>query len=63
MVFYFRGKAYMLEFKTENGKQTTEQKQWQEVIQENGFEYVIIRNLQEFQETMTNIILFDEKGV
>lgn len=37
-----------LEFKTETGRQSVAQKQWQQTIEDAGYEYKIIRNLQEF---------------
>ncbi len=52
MVYYKNGKAIMLEFKTENGIQSKEQKQWEETIKNEGFQYHIIRTFYDF----TNII-------
>jgi len=49
MVYYKNGKALMIEFKTEDGIQSNEQKQWQKIITENGFEYHIIRDLTQFK--------------
>lgn len=50
MVYYKNGKAIMIEFKTENGIQSNEQKQWQKMITENNFEYHIIRTLDQFKK-------------
>ena len=56
MVFYIHGTAKMIEFKTETGKQSIDQKNWESLIKQNGFDYVVIRNLQEFKEYMTKVI-------
>jgi hypothetical protein len=48
MVYYKNGKAIMLEFKTETGTQSKEQKEWEKRIKEEGFEYHIIRTFYDF---------------
>lgn len=50
MVYYKTGKAIMLEFKTETGKQSKEQKEWQLLVESQGFEYHIIRSLEDFKK-------------
>ncbi|MEY3421266.1 MAG: Nonlabens phage [Bacteroidota bacterium] len=57
LVFYYAGRAYMIEIKTENGKQTPEQKKWQEIVEKNRFEYTICKTLEEFQEIIKRILL------
>ena len=52
MVYYKNGKAIMLEFKTETGTQSKEQKEWEKMIKSEGFEYRVIRTFYEF----TNVI-------
>ena len=59
MVYYKNGKAIMLEIKTATGKQSRVQKQWQETIIAAGFEYYIIRSLNEFK----NILRNEEKDI
>ena len=49
MVFYYKGTAIMIEFKTETGTQSPEQIVWQKKIEKARFEYYIVRNLPEFQ--------------
>jgi hypothetical protein len=49
MVYYKNGKATMIEFKNDIGKQLPEQKKWQEIITNSGFKYHIIRSLDEFR--------------
>ena len=57
LVLYYFGRAYMIEMKTENGKQTPEQKKWQEIVEKNGFEYIICKTLEQFQEIIKRILL------
>lgn len=57
MVYYKKGKAIMLEFKTTTGIQSKDQKQWQENIVNQGFEYHIIRNFEEFEKIINNSIV------
>jgi hypothetical protein len=40
----------MIEFKTETGTQKPEQKDWEEIITKQGFEYHIIRSFEQFQQ-------------
>jgi hypothetical protein len=48
LVYYRKGKAYMIEIKTEDGKQSLKQKDWQKLIEQEGFVYVVIRSIDEF---------------
>jgi hypothetical protein len=43
------GTAVFIEFKIENGKQSDSQKHWQGIIENAGYKYFIIRNLNEFK--------------
>lgn len=56
MVFYYKSKAYMIEFKTEDGTQQKEQIEWQRKIEEQGFEYFIIRGIEQFKELIEYLI-------
>jgi hypothetical protein len=56
MVLYFKGRAYHIELKTPDGVQSADQKKWQAVIIADGFDYVIIRSLQDFQHYINGII-------
>jgi len=49
MVFYYNGKAIMIEFKTPDGTQQKCQKEWQKQVEAQGFEYKIVRSLDEFK--------------
>lgn len=55
MVFYFKGRAFMLEFKTPTGTQQKVQKEWMLQVMKNGFEYHIIRDLETFKNTINSI--------
>ena len=48
LVLYFHGTAYMIELKTPKGRQSPVQKEWQHIIEKQGFEYFIIRSVDEF---------------
>ena len=50
MVYYKNGKATMLEIKTDTGKQSQAQKEWETIIKNAGFDYVILRSLQDFKD-------------
>ena len=42
--------ALLIEMKTEEGRQSQNQKDWQQRITNDGYKYVIIRSLEEFQK-------------
>ena len=56
MVFYFARNAYQIELKIASGKQSPAQIEWQKVIESQGFNYYIVRTLEEFQELISSII-------
>jgi len=56
MVLYFQSQAFMIELKTEDGIQRSEQKEWERIITAQGFQYYIIRSLAEFQSLITCIL-------
>lgn len=56
MVFYYHGIATMIELKTEDGYQSKEQKEWQYQIEKSGFQYYVIRSLEEFQTLICKLI-------
>lgn len=49
--------AIFLEFKSETGKQSQKQKEWQELIRRNSYQYYIIRTLDEFKELCRELVL------
>jgi len=60
LTLYFNGTAAMIELKTSTGKQSKAQKDWQEKIEAQGFEYIIIRSLEEFQKMVKQKIAIFE---
>ena len=52
MVLYRESGVIMLEFKTETGSQTKEQKDWQAIVEAKGFRYEIIRNFNDFKNVI-----------
>lgn len=57
LTLYYQKRAYMIELKTTTGIQSKQQKEWQRIIESHGFEYVIIRSLDEFKYFVFNIVL------
>jgi len=55
LVYYFAGKANMIEIKDLAGRQSEKQKEWQKLIELNGFSYDIVRSLEEFQLLIARI--------
>ena len=56
LVLYFKGKAYHIEVKAPKGKQSEAQKDWEEIICLAGFDYDVVRSLDEFIHLMKIII-------
>jgi hypothetical protein len=57
LTLYYRGVAYMIELKTEKGTQRKDQIEWENMMWVNGFDYYIIRSLDEFKELIEKIIV------
>lgn len=55
-IFLWDSKTYLIEFKTETGKQSSTQKRWEESVNKQGFQYFIIRSLEEFQRLMIHLM-------
>jgi hypothetical protein len=47
----------MIELKTEKGRQSDSQRAWQYLMVNQGFEYYIVRSLEEFKELIVKIII------
>lgn len=47
------GRMLFIELKTESGRQSPQQKQWEQIVTDAGAEYRIIRSLEEFQTLIT----------
>lgn len=56
MVLYYSGKAYMIEIKTGEGKQSREQKEWQRKIEQQGLNYYVTRSLDDFKQWLSGVI-------
>jgi hypothetical protein len=52
---YWNGTAYMIEVKTDDGKQSEDQIKWQKVIEAAGLKYYIVKNLDEFKALWLSI--------
>jgi hypothetical protein len=42
--------------KTEKGRQTDEQKRWQELVERVGYQYVVCRSFDEFQKIINEYL-------
>lgn len=54
-VLMHKGMFYALECKTENGKQSPNQKKWQHVCEKNGTPYHIFTSLDEFKKIIYHV--------
>lgn len=57
MALYLFSKAYMIEFKTDIGKQSPAQKEWEGLIKAHGFDYIVVRSLEQFQQFIWETLL------
>ncbi len=55
LIFLYNGNCYLIELKNEKGIQSPTQKKWQKTVTENGFDYYIVRNLDEFKELILKL--------
>lgn len=46
-----------IEFKTQNGRQSQEQKDFQQMFEAAGYKYVIVRSFEEFRDLMNEYII------
>ena len=51
--------ALLIEMKTDEGKQSQHQKEWQQKITNDGYKYVIVRSLDEFQKEINQYLADD----
>jgi hypothetical protein len=56
MIFLYKGTAYLFELKTETGVQSDVQKEWEAIVNKQGFNYYIIRDFIEFSKVIVGII-------
>lgn len=55
-LFMWKSKTYCFEFKTETGRQSENQVNWQNLIEKNNFEYILIRNFESFSSKIRLIL-------
>lgn len=55
-IFLWGGVAYLIEFKTPTGRQSPKQKEWEAKVNEAGFDYCIVRSLEEFKQLIEGIL-------
>ena len=53
--YNFDGKTYFFELKAGKGKQTETQKKFERIITKHGFEYYVVRSLDEFMQIIRRI--------
>ena len=51
--------ALLIEMKTDEGKQSQHQKEWQQKITNDGYKYVIVRSLDEFKKEINQYLADD----
>lgn len=53
-----RGKYHglLIEMKTDKGKQSEAQKEWQKLIEADGYKYVVVRSIEEFIKVVTDYL-------
>ena len=56
MVFYWKGCAYMIEFKQPGERQSKKQEEWEQLVTSQGFTYAIVTSLDEFMELIRGIV-------
>lgn len=56
MLLMYKANVYCFELKTIIGSQSKLQKNWQKIVESHGFDYFIIRNLEEFINLINDII-------
>lgn len=49
--------ALMLELKTRTGRQQDTQKEYQQLVEEQGYKYVVIRSFDQFRETIKDYLI------
>ena len=49
MVYYYNSSAIMIELKNAKGKQSKDQILWQELLESQGFTYIVIRSIEVFK--------------
>lgn len=58
-LFIWRGSLYCFEFKTDKGRQSPAQIEWQEKVNNQGINYYVVRSLDTFQDLINGILSDD----
>lgn len=61
MILLINAKAYCFELKTVIGVQSKKQKDWEYKVKNQGFNYYLVRNKDDFEYIIKNIIKENEK--
>jgi hypothetical protein len=56
MILLWKAKTYFFEFKFENGKQSQSQKEFQYNVTNQGFDYYLVKDADEFKIIFTKIV-------
>ena len=56
LTLYYKGTVYHIELKTKTGKQSKAQEEFEDIMESHGFNYYIIRSLEEFKALIDKII-------
>lgn len=56
LIILLPNKTYFIEVKTEVGRQSEEQKKFQEIVKNLGFDYVLVRSLENFINFVNSIL-------
>lgn len=56
LIFLWQGSVYFIEMKNEVGKQSKNQQKWQDLVQQQGFKYFIIKDFDSFKELIELIM-------
>jgi len=56
LLFMWRGRTHCIEMKTPTGRQQKNQIEWQGIVEANGFDYHVIRSLEEFKNLINKIM-------
>ena len=56
-MFLHNGKVYFLEFKTPKGRQSKVQIEWESLVSQHGFIYVVIRSEEQFRDLIKTWML------
>lgn len=56
LILLYKSEAFLIELKSSTGTQKKEQKNWQDKVEIQGFEYFIVRSLEDFKKLIHSIV-------